>query len=796
MAGREEKYIPFKITLRRSIDGFVVSTDSEYGQTEHPFNPPLSAEESRAFETSRRVSATRVLSATTSLEESSVVGETLSPERIGERLLHSLLADDYSLAKFLQASDDARKGGTFVRLYISFDNAGEFEQLPWEFLHHRIFGHLALSPRTPFVRFLPSPFPIVAVAVKKALNVLVVTAHPDDLAPIDARAEWRAIAGALEPHIERRQVAIDWLDHPSIESLEEKLGEREYHVVHFVGHGDIDQRVGETYLCLEDSLHRSVAVTANRFARTVGDHPTVKFVFLAACKGAMAGSTAISVAQALVAQGIPAVLGMNNAISVSAAGLLTQKFYGRIAKGEPVDLATVHARKALAQEQDLLLEWGTPVLYMRSRDGRLFKIRTPWWRRALRGVPKAAIRVMIGFLAVIALGLGTSVLFSDYTMRLLNPLFAPPAPQVTLSPSHTDIFVDWSDSPLSEASLHVDKYLLTRRSDDSHRTASLPGNTTVFQDTGLAPGTEYRYSIQAVSGRWVSEPGQGNAKTEELTTPTSLTAISSTPSSITLAWEFKQNGESGVIITGSCAGTVCRVDTVDVSRSSYTVGELRPNTGYTFGIKSYLGQFESSPSGLLSCTTSSLVPAIPDPTAESQRLSPVSILPMFTFMVEITPKESSRLSIDDKYWDVGTEVSVSQGQHEIRIENPNFPIYSFRYDVESNDPLPVSLEEIYKGCEEVRVQIGGNGLKSLKLKANGFPRPMAPPGPNIVLNLCRGTWHLEFLRPDTPSASSDVDSIILFPYGPDRRISFQGNKVELDLNGELRDYRQVTMLIK
>ncbi|MCB0088393.1 MAG: SUMF1/EgtB/PvdO family nonheme iron enzyme, partial [Caldilineaceae bacterium] len=79
------------------------------------------------------------------------------------------------------------------------------------------------------------------------------------------------------------------------------------------------------------------------------------------------------VAQHLVQQGIPAVIAMQFEITDQAAITLSHEFYTALADGYPVDGALAEARKAIyAMGNDI--EWGTPVLYMRARDGVLFEV--------------------------------------------------------------------------------------------------------------------------------------------------------------------------------------------------------------------------------------------------------------------------------------------------------------------------------------------------------------------------------------------------------------------------------------
>ncbi len=108
------------------------------------------------------------------------------------------------------------------------------------------------------------------------------------------------------------------------------------------------------------------------------DERSVQLAVLNACEG---GRTSrqdpfAGVGQSLVQQGIPAVVAMQFEISDQAAITLAHEFYAALADSYPVDAALTEARKAIFA-QDNILEWGTPVLYMRAQDGRIFDLTIP-----------------------------------------------------------------------------------------------------------------------------------------------------------------------------------------------------------------------------------------------------------------------------------------------------------------------------------------------------------------------------------------------------------------------------------
>ncbi len=76
-----------------------------------------------------------------------------------------------------------------------------------------------------------------------------------------------------------------------------------------------------------------------------------------------------SVATALVAGGIGAVVAMQFPISDPAARVFSDAFYRRLAEGDRVDEAVTEGRLAIDGEEPGTLEWSTPVLYARSSPG-------------------------------------------------------------------------------------------------------------------------------------------------------------------------------------------------------------------------------------------------------------------------------------------------------------------------------------------------------------------------------------------------------------------------------------------
>ena len=150
----------------------------------------------------------------------------------------------------------------------------------------------------------------------------------------------------------------------------------EYHIFHFIGHGGFDQRLQDGVLILEDEDERGRPVSGQDLGTLMHDHRPLRLATLNACEGARTSRTDpfAGMAQSLVQQGIPAVIAMQFEITDEAAITFAHEFYGAIADGYPVDAALAEARKSIFAQGNGL-EWGTPVLYLRSPDGVLFNIQ-------------------------------------------------------------------------------------------------------------------------------------------------------------------------------------------------------------------------------------------------------------------------------------------------------------------------------------------------------------------------------------------------------------------------------------
>jgi formylglycine-generating enzyme required for sulfatase activity len=238
--------------------------------------------------------------------------------------------------------------------------------------------YLCLSRNTPVVRYIELPQSIQPLKVKLPLRILGMVADPSDLPQLDVEGEKQRIEKAVESLQKKDLLELTWLPGQTWRDLQQAMWSGPWHIFHFIGHGGFDAEREEGLVCLTDEDGKKQFMSATQLGRLLADHGSLRFVLLNACEGARGGNRDIfsSCASILVERGIPAVLAMQYEITDKAAIEFARTFYKSLTygDGQPIDTATTEARKAVSFAINNTLEWGTPVLYMRSPDGTLFSI--------------------------------------------------------------------------------------------------------------------------------------------------------------------------------------------------------------------------------------------------------------------------------------------------------------------------------------------------------------------------------------------------------------------------------------
>jgi tetratricopeptide (TPR) repeat protein len=293
-------------------------------------------------------------------------------EEFGDRLFQAAFCGPVrDCLRLSRAVAESRGAGLRIRLRLP----GALANVPWEYLYDAQYGFIGLSLETVLVRYVDMAVPVSPFAVSPPLRVLAMISAPEDLPRLQGEQEWGKLTDALADLAERGMVQVDRLEVGTLAALQRPLRLREYHVLHFVGHGVYDEAAQDGALALEGPDGKTRLVTGRDLGLMIRGHRSLRLVVLNACEGARSArdDPLGGVALALVRQGIPAVIAMQFEISDPAALVFSKSFYQAIADGLPVDAAMVEARVAMFAEGHEV-EWATPVLYLRSPDGRVFTV--------------------------------------------------------------------------------------------------------------------------------------------------------------------------------------------------------------------------------------------------------------------------------------------------------------------------------------------------------------------------------------------------------------------------------------
>ena len=187
--------------------------------------------------------------------------------------------------------------------------------------------------------------------------MLVIISAPNDssCAPLDTEKERDRILQAVDKLYVQRKMEVDFTDDATFETIQSYLNEKDYHIVHFTGHGtEVD---GQGFLVLENE-----DLTARKVGnQTIADlfaGRGIRLVVLSACESA-------DLADKLVRKGVPAVVAMQYSILDPSATGFAFAFYQALASGRAVDLSLTEARLAMRNAKGSnKVDFATPVLYL------------------------------------------------------------------------------------------------------------------------------------------------------------------------------------------------------------------------------------------------------------------------------------------------------------------------------------------------------------------------------------------------------------------------------------------------
>jgi sugar lactone lactonase YvrE len=308
-----------------------------------------------------------------------VLPETEQPVReAGELLFAGLLGTGEMAGRYRASAAIAALRGEGLRVVLRIDTPA-LAGLPWEAMYDRATGAYVCR-QDQLVRQIPVASVPAPLQVRPPLRILGVVSSPRGLPALDVDKEKDQLARALARPVGQGLAELHWAPSATWADLQDLLLDGEWHVLHFVGHGDFDPDRDEGVLALVREDGRADLVAAHRLIDLLRQaRPMPRLVVLNSCSGAAAGVTDLfsGTAAALVRGGVSAVAAMQYEISDPAAVAFARGFYAAIALGRGVDDAVSSGRVAILGLSDRTLEWVTPVLYLRGHDSQLFTLPAP-----------------------------------------------------------------------------------------------------------------------------------------------------------------------------------------------------------------------------------------------------------------------------------------------------------------------------------------------------------------------------------------------------------------------------------
>ncbi len=301
--------------------------------------------------------------------------QTQAAAEFGRRLFTAVFGGEID-ACWRSSLASAGQQNARLRVRLRLSDAPELLDLPWEYLYDSSSDRfVAFFTKTPLIRYLDLPGRIELLPVTPPLRILVLIASPHDLEALDVEREWNNLHTALADLETQGLVQIVRCPAPTLAELQRTLRRQECHIFHFVGHGGYDDRERDGLLLFEDEQGRGLPVSGRQLGALLHDEGQLRLVVLNACEGGRTSRVDpfAGVGQSLLQQGVPAVIAMQFAITDVAAATFAREFYAAVADGYPVDSALAEARKAIFAQSESV-EWGTPVLYMRTSAGNVFDL--------------------------------------------------------------------------------------------------------------------------------------------------------------------------------------------------------------------------------------------------------------------------------------------------------------------------------------------------------------------------------------------------------------------------------------
>ena len=267
-------------------------------------------------------------------------------------------------------------------------SAPELHTIRWELLNNpKTNAPLATDEMILFSRYLASSdWRPVKLKGKGELKALVAVANPSDLenyklAKIDEAGELDRAHSGLE-NIPATSLP-EGAERATLNGIIQKLQAQPCDILYLVCHGYLAN--GQPILCLETDDGKMDRVSGADFVNRIRElQQRPRLVVLISCQsaGKGTGEALTAIGPRLAEAGIPAVLAMQDNLSMATAADFLPEFFSTLQKDGQIDRAISVARGFVRKNPD---SW-VPVLFMRLKSGRLWY--TPGFGDVRKGAEK------------------------------------------------------------------------------------------------------------------------------------------------------------------------------------------------------------------------------------------------------------------------------------------------------------------------------------------------------------------------------------------------------------------------
>ena len=274
-----------------------------------------------------------------------------------------------------------------LRVELNIDEHGmsEIAALPWEFMCVPARANLGIIwmgtvPNLVLCRRRSqwSATQSIQLAPDEKIRIALVISAPPNLPPV----AYEPVQAALEKLAREQAKRVELLPivSPATPEAIDTILSKNPHIFYFIGHGRMknegNQEVGEMAFVDPDFDDEAMWVDADYFSELFNQHrPGI--VILQACESGMLSSSQafVGVASKVVQQNVPVVVAMQYEVTNSTATKFALHFCQQLAAGDPVDIAAQCGRRAITfgPTQYHKRDFATPVIFMRVKDGYLFK---------------------------------------------------------------------------------------------------------------------------------------------------------------------------------------------------------------------------------------------------------------------------------------------------------------------------------------------------------------------------------------------------------------------------------------